>query len=223
LIYLLDDDASKDTLHIKGEKFKYLIKVLRHSVGDMLDFRNKDDIETLHRYKIVDIEPRSVVLSLISSQKSSVVASKKLHIVWCVIDTKSIEKMLPSLNEIGVSDISFVYCDRSQKNFKLDFKRFDRILEASSQQCGRTSKINFDTYKNLDEVLKKFPDIKVFDFTKKVLDETCDFEVVLIGCEGGFSKDEKEMLQSQEVFRLNTPMVLRSESAVFAVAAKILL
>jgi 16S rRNA (uracil1498-N3)-methyltransferase len=46
---------------------------------------------------------------------------------------------------------------------------------------------------------------------------------VLIGCEGGFSKEERELLQTQEVFRLNTEMVLRSESAVVAVAAKILL
>lgn len=56
---------------------------------------------------------------------------------WCVIDIKSIKKVLPMLNELGVSRITFVYCDRSQINIKLDFARFERILEASMQQCGR--------------------------------------------------------------------------------------
>ena len=35
--------------------------------------------------------------------------------------------------------------------------------------------------------------------------------------------NRKEFLSSQDVFRLNTPIVLRSESAVVALASKILL
>jgi len=150
-------------------------------------------------------------------------AKKELHIAWCVIDSKSIEKVLPSLSEIGVGKISFIFCDRSQKNFKLDFKRYERILEASMQQCGRSSYIEFDTYKNIAAFIAAFPDTKVFDFCDRVLENGDDFKRVLIGCEGGFSQNEKELLKAQEVFRLNTPMVLRSESAVMAVASKILL
>lgn len=91
------------------------------------------------------------------------------------------------------------------------------------QQCGRTSYIEFDVYKNLADFMVKFPDTKVFDFTDNVLSGESDFKRVLIGCEGGFSPYEKEFLKSKEVFRLNTPLVLRSESAVVAIASKILL
>jgi 16S rRNA (uracil1498-N3)-methyltransferase len=91
------------------------------------------------------------------------------------------------------------------------------------QQSGRTSIIEFDTYKNIAAFITAFPDTKVFDFTENILSGDSDFRRVLIGCEGGFSKNEKELLKSQEVFRLNTPMVLRSESAVMAVSSKILL
>jgi 16S rRNA (uracil1498-N3)-methyltransferase len=223
LIYIFDENASKQNLVIKGETHKYLVKVRRHSEGDELYFRNKEDIQTLHLYKIVSLEPRALHLELQSSTTQVREAYKELHIAWCVIDAKSVEKVLPSLCEIGVSKISFLFCDRSQKNFKVDFKRYERIVEASMQQSGRTSFMKFDTYKNISSFIKEFPETKVFDFTEKALDEKCDFKQVLIGCEGGFSKDEKEMLITQEVFRLNTPMVLRSESAVMAVASKILL
>ncbi|NOR57039.1 MAG: 16S rRNA (uracil(1498)-N(3))-methyltransferase [Sulfurimonas sp.] len=223
LIYILHDEACEQNLNIKGELHKYLVKVRRHSVGDELNFRNRDDIKILHKYKVVDVESRTLSLDLVSSKEDTTDAKKSLHIAWCVIDTKSIEKVLPSLNEIGVSKISFIYCDRSQKNIKLDFKRFERILEASMQQCGRSSYMEFDSYKSIKEFIREFEDVKVFDFCDKVLDADADFSRVLIGCEGGFSQDERELLKSQESFRLDTPMVLRSESAVMAVASKVLL
>ena len=223
MIYLLLDEKKEEFLTLKGENFKYLVKARRHSVGDEIAIRYKEDLATLHRYFIADIDGRSVSLKLLSSQKSEVESEKKLHIAWCVIDPKSIEKVLPSLSEIGVERISFIACDRSQKNFKLDFKRFERILEASMQQCGRSSYIKFDNYKSIGSFIKEFPDTKVLDFCDNILKEDSNFQRVLIGSEGGFSKSEKEFLNSSDVFRLDTPMVLRSESAAVAIASKILL
>jgi len=91
------------------------------------------------------------------------------------------------------------------------------------QQCGRTKFMEFDIYKNINEFLIKFPQTKVLDFCNNILEDSLEFKTVLIGAEGGFSKEEKELLKSYDVFRLNTPMVLRSESAVMAIASKILL
>ncbi len=223
LIYILHEDAGNSSFKIDGEIYKYLVKVRRHELGDTINFRTKLDLSMLHTYKIVTIDTRSLVVELIASSSNEVKSKKSLHVAWCIIDAKSIEKVLPFLSEIGVEKISFIGCDRSQKNFKLDFKRFERILEASMQQCGRSTLIEFDTYKNVKDFIKEFPHAKIFDFCDNVLQKSVDFETVLIGCEGGFSKAEKELLSSLEVFSLDTPMVLRSESAVVAVASKILL
>ena len=223
MIYILLDESPKQSLTIKGEVFKYLIKVRRHAKGDKINFRHRDDMKTLYSYEIISVDNRSLELNLLDSNIEEVKAKKNLHIGWCMIDTKSIEKVLPSLSEIGVDKISFISCDRSQKNFKADFRRFERILEASMQQCGRSSYIEFDTFKNIEEFIVKYPHAKVFDFCDNVLDDSSDFETVLIGCEGGFSDLERELLKEQDVFRLDTSMVLRSESAVMAVASKILL
>ena len=223
MIFLYNEDAGKKTLKLRGEDHKYLIKVRRHKVGDLLQFRNENDPHTLYTYTITDITPRELFLELQNSEEKRVVPQKHLHIGWCMIDPKSIEKALPSLNEIGVSKISFIYCARSQKNFKPDPKRLHRILKASNQQCGRSSFMEFGIYDNLEDFLKEYPDVKVFDFCERILEEKSGFENVLIGCEGGFSQEEKKLLSQKEVFRLDTPLVLRSESAACAVAAKILL
>jgi len=222
-VYLFNENAGKERFSIKGEDFKYLIKVRRHNVGDELGFRSKEDIKRLHIYRLSEIEPRSAAFELVSSEVFEVKAKQELHIGWCVIDFKSVEKVLPSLNELGVRKISFIYCERSQKNFKPDFKRYERIVEASNQQCGRTEIMEFDTYKNIESFIAAFGDVKVFDFCENILGDSAAFGRVLIGCEGGFSPKEKEFLKNQEVFRLDTPMILRSETAAVAVASKILL
>jgi 16S rRNA (uracil1498-N3)-methyltransferase len=223
LIYILDDEAGSETLHVRGDLHKYLIKVRRHCEGDELSFRARKNIEILHRYRVDIVEPRSAELSLISSKVEEIKSKKNLHVGWCIVDANSIEKVLPSLCEVGVQKISFISCERSQKNFKLDFKRFERIMEASMQQCGRSTYIEFDTCKNVKEFIEKYPETKVFDFCDETLNDYSAIETILVGCEGGFSSKEKELLSKLERFRLDTPMVLRSESAVLAVASKILL
>ena len=67
MIYILDDEAGKETLHVRGDLHKYLIKVRRHKEGDILNFRSRENIEVLHTYKIESVEPRDAELSLISS------------------------------------------------------------------------------------------------------------------------------------------------------------
>ena len=192
-------------------------------MGDTLCFRTRDKSEELHTYEVVSLDARSAVLELISSELKEVKAAKQLHIAWCVIDPKSVEKVLPSLNEIGVARISFVYCARSQKNFKTDLGRYERILETSSQQCGRSKPIAFEVYKTLEAFLQRHPETVVLDFCDEVLGCENEVKTVLIGCEGGFSDDERKKVEKLKRFRLDTPMILRSESAAIAIAAKVLI
>ncbi len=221
--FLFNDEVGKPTLKIKGEEYKYLFKVRRHNVDDTLYFRSTQRPEALYHYKVMDIDGRTASLELLTSEDKAVASTKKLHIAWCVIDPKSVEKVLPSLNEIGVAKISFIYCDRSQKNFKVDLKRYERILHNSSQQCGRSDTMVFETYKNLDTFISEYPDTVMLDFCEQTLG--CDeiIDTVLIGCEGGFSESEREKLQGLKRFRLDTPMILRSESAAMAIASKVLI
>ena len=220
--YLYHTDAKADFITLSGDEHRYIFKVRRHRVDEVIALRNLQD-DFIYLYKIVHIDKKSASLELQNKELLTIKASKSLHIGWCVIDTKSVEKVLASLCEIGVDKITFISCDKSQRNFKADFKRFDRIVEASMQQSGRTSFIEFASSKNIQTFIKDFPDTKVFDFCENTLENSSGFDTVLVGCEGGFSTNEREILKKQESFRLDSPMVLRSESAVMAVASKILL
>lgn len=222
MLYLYHKEASKPQLTLTGDEHRYIFKVRRHKVDDTLYLRNLED-GLLHRYIITHIDKRSVMLELQESQVLEVKAKKSLHIGWCIIDPKSIEKVITLLNEMGVEKITFIYCKRSQRSFKVDFKRLEKILLNSSQQSGRSQMMQLEMAESLEVFLKENPNAKMLNFSENNFISNTKVETIAIGCEGGFHEDEVAFFKPENIIGLDTPLVLKSESAVCAVASKILL
>jgi len=221
VLYLYHKEAGASTLTLTGDDHRYIFKVRRHKAEDTLRLRNLED-SYLYIYEVVSIDKRSVLLSLVSKEILEVKAPRPLHIGWCVIDPKSIEKVLPSLNEMGVEKITFIYCKRSQKSFKLDFKRLEKILINSSQQSGRSVMMQLTMAESLESFLHQNPQSIMLNFSKNRFSANLNIDTVVIGCEGGFDDEERALFSDEKVIGLDTPLILKSESAVCAVAAKLL-
>jgi len=222
MLYLYHKEAGALSLTLEGDDHRYIFKVRRHKEGDTLYLRNLED-GLLHRYFITFMDKRVSNLTLQESTTLEIKAKQPLHIGWCVIDPKSVEKVLPSLNEMGVEKITFIYCKRSQKSFKLDFKRLKKILLNSSQQSGRSQMMQLETAEDLPQFLTDYPKSKMLNFSKNNFMGSTTIETIVIGCEGGFHEDEVALFKAENIVGFDTPLVLRSESAVCAVAAKLLL
>ena len=222
MLYLFHEDAGRASLKLEGDAHRYLFKVRRHKAGDRLHLRNLQD-DRIYRYEISQIDKRTALLTLEDSEILEIKAPKKLHIGWCVIDPKSIEKALPSLNEMGVEKITFIYCDRSQKSFKPDLQRLQKILLGSSQQSGRSKIMQLETAESLDAFLRNNPDAKMLNFSTEHFVGKEETETIVIGCEGGFTPRETALFAPDRIVGFQTPLVLKSESAACAVAAKVLL
>lgn len=221
MIFLFHPLAGQTSIQLEGDAFKHMIKARRQSVGDILLLRREDD-ENNYFYSIDTSSKKEASLSLQKSEKPQAQSLKKLHLGWCMIDPKSIEKVLPSLCEMGVTEISFIYASRSQKNFIIDDKRLERILLNSMQQSGRFHKMLIHSNVTLEDFVNNYPQTVILDFCETALSDE-NFDTVLLGPEGGFNEDEKSLLAKLTVRRLDTPMVLRSETAATAIAAKLLL
>ena len=222
MLYLYHKEAAKPQLTLTGDAHRYIFKVRRHKVDDVLYLRNLED-GLLHAYLVRHIDKRSVMLDLQESSALEIKAKHALHIGWCIIDPKSVEKVLPTLNEIGVEKITFIYCKRSQNSFKLDFKRLEKILLNSSQQSGRSEMMQLDIAKDLEGFLTKYPESKMLNFSENNFVSNINFETIVVGCEGGFHDEEVALFKPENIVGFNTPLVLKSESAVCAVASKLLL
>ena len=220
--YLFHKHASEPTLLLTGNEHRYIFKVRRHREGEVISLRNLVD-EQIYFYKITSLTKKEAHLLLENSKTLQVIAKKKLHLGWCVIDPKSVEKVLPTLNEMGVNAITFIYCERSQKSFKPDFKRLEKILLNSSQQSGRSSLMKLSMANDLNSFLEENKESVMLNFSEQTLNESLNVGTFVVGCEGGFTANEVVQFKSENIMGLNTPLILKSESAVCAVASKLLL
>lgn len=221
--FTYDEFCGENILEIKDEVYNYLIKARRHKIDDEIYFRNLKD-ENLYLYKIALIDKKKAILNLLNSEKKILINNKTLHIGWCVIDPKTVEKYIASLNEMGVDRISFIYSDYSQKNFKINIEKLEKILINSSCQCGRSDIIKLDIYKNLNEFISKNQNVYFLDFSTTLIDEKKDeIKTIVIGCEGGFSNNERENFDKDFIVGFDSNLILRSETAVLAVCSKIIL
>ena len=218
--FILSVDAGKPQLRLSGDDYKYVIKVRRHIVGDSIVFRNPTNLNEEYHYTLESTDGRYAEFVLESQKHVPCESGKKLHIGWCIIDPKTVEKVLPMLTEMGVTKITFIQCHRSQHNFRFDFERFERIMESSIMQCGRTSFIEFGESASLSDFLSAHPSSVILDFGGEALKNDEVFETVVIGCEGGFHESERVLFANHRVRHFNSPMILRSESAAVVVAAR---
>lgn len=221
--FTYDEFCGTNTLEINDETYNYLIKARRHKIDDEIYFRNLKD-ENIYLYKIISIDRKKAILDLILSEKKVLVNEKKLHLGWCVVDPKTIEKYIPSLNEMGVEKITFIYSEFSQKNFKINIEKLEKILINSSSQCGRSDILKLGISKNLDTFTKENENVFFLDFSDVSIDNKNDeIKTLVIGCEGGFSNTEREKFNKDYIVGFNSNLILRSETAIISASSKILL
>ncbi|MDP2851065.1 MAG: 16S rRNA (uracil(1498)-N(3))-methyltransferase [Sulfuricurvum sp.] len=220
--FLLHNDVGTNELSVSGDDYKYLIKVRRHKAGDLIAFRSRERLGEEYRYRLERTDGRNAYFSLQSHHSAPCENERRLHIGWCLVDPKTIEKTLPMLTELGVHKITFIHCRRSQQNFRLDFERFERIMESSIMQCGRTSVIELCETPNVTTFLKNNPESVIFDFGGESLGRDEVIDTVVIGCEGGFDESERKLFSDYRVRLFPSPMILRSETAAVAIASRLL-
>lgn len=216
--FIYNSTAGRDFIEIDGDGFSHL-KALRLGQGKRVDVRNLRDGYS-YIYEITSIDKRKALLELVF--KSLILpVEHKFELAWAVVDPSVIEKSLPSLNELGVGRLNLVYCEFSQRNIKINLERLERILISSSQQCGRNSIMEIVVFNSIDEFLAYKSDVALIDFGGTSLSGYEGKEMLFIGPEGGFSQNERDKIGIK--FALNSPYILRSNSAIIGVASKILI
>src|ERR1700744_5361056 len=120
LFYTPDIDAAKPQYFLSEEESKHCIRVLRLAAGDELQL--VDGKGGFYQASIVDPNPKKTLLQINSVQKEFQKRNHFLHLA--VAPTKNIERMewlLEKATEIGIDEVSFIICQRSERReVKLD-------------------------------------------------------------------------------------------------------
>lgn len=177
---------------------RHIVKVLRHSIGDIMYVTNGDGL--LIQGKITAANPKRCELKIISSEQQSKPRDYYLHVG--IAPTKNIDRyewFLEKATEIGVDRITPLLCERSERKVVKN-DRLEKIIVAAMKQSAQYH------LPVLDE-LQKFTDFinEPFDghrfiahclpnekqSLKSSLNQIKNIQI-LIGPEGDFSENEIE-------------------------------
>jgi len=215
--FLFSEFAGLGTLEITGDGLAHL-RARRVREGERIDVRNLRD-GTNYLYEISALSKRAATLNLVFKSSVIISGASDFSVAWAVCESATIEKCLPQLNEMGVKCLNLVFCEYSQRDTRLNSERFSKIITASCEQCGRDVPLEICIFKDLAELLATHPNIARVDFGGDSFDAFDARFMPLIGPEGGFSEAERALIAKS--YRLNTPNILRSSTAVVAVCAKL--
>lgn len=208
----------KKHYYFNEKDFSHL-KVRRIKTNDLVfcfDITNNVEVEL----KIIQTNPYIGILNKII--KKIDYASYPITCFLAVIKKANFELAAEKLNELNIKRIVPFYSHYSQKNYQLDFSRLEKIIDNSNKQSNRLEGIEITKpieFIELENSLKNY-DNCFFAHIDKDLNPTIELDLknqsiaYLIGPEGGFSKDEIDLLLKMKVNGLKlTSTILKSETA----------
>ena len=211
MVFSYHINSGDNRIIINGDEYRHLFKARRHKINEIIPFRNLKD-GYLYFYIVKSVNRKEAILELVKSEFNENRPKKEFHLGWCIIDFKTILKTIPTLNEIGVTKISFIYCDRSQRNFKIDLEKLQRVLILSCMQNGRSNLMEIEILNSIND-FRKYGEFTAIHFSKD--NYLGDSKRVLIGAEGGFT--ENELNSFKDIKGLDS-FILKSETAVIVVS-----
>lgn len=217
--FVYHENAGIEQITLDGEAYTHAIKARRAKANDRVNVSNLND-GFIYSYRLDEIGRKDARLELAEKTQLDLPSLKEMVVGWGMVEPKIVEKTLPMLNELGVKTLGLVRLDYSQGNFKYDTHRMKRILINSCQQCGRMELMEIIEYKSLDHWLKIYPKSAWVNFGGRAV-EASEASAFLIGPEGGFSQNECKILASNLCWGIESPFILRSESAIMSISAKI--
>lgn len=216
--FLYHENSGAPQISLQDSSLHYICNVRRFRVGDSIKLSNMKDNFLFH-YRIESKLKKEIILNL-KYKEAAPKANFGAHIIQGIIDHNEFYKNLPLLNELMVSKITLFYADFSQKQFRFNINRIDKILISSCMQCARVHKMDIEFMPNLDSILDIYPHSMAFDFNNEVKNDIFkNCKSFIIGPEGGFSLRERKLLEGKS-FALNHNLILKSSTASVFIAAK---
>lgn len=195
------DNIEADFYQFTEQESKHLVRVLRKKTGDTIMVT--DGKGHLFTTAIIDDHPKRATVQ-IQEKKYFAPSNRNIHIA--IAPTKNndrIEWFIEKAVEIGVSEISFIECDNSERS-KIKIERFEKVAISALKQSNQYHLPRLNDVIGFNDFCSKCcSNVKLVahcesDTEKRTLNTFQDLSDVclLIGPEGDFTPIEIETSKS---------------------------
>jgi len=167
-------------------------------------------------------------------EKQGFIPKNKIHLYISIIKKDNLELVIEKATELGVSKVTPIISERSEKK-GFNIERAKKIAIEASEQCGRADIPEIGEVASLESVLESNGEIIIFDpsstsplatlLAKERGTENYKLRStnLFIGPEGGWSPKELEIFKQKkaQVYSFG-PLILRAETVAIVALSKII-
>lgn len=207
----------------KPELLNQWLKVLRFKPGQQLVLFDGQRHDRL--YKIVEINSDEVKLELITEFERKLPA-RDIYLFWSLLKKDKNDWVLQKCTELGVSHFVPLLASRSEKT-GFNIERATKIITEAAEQCGRSDIPTVREPLKPEVVINQYSDkVQLLICEQRSGDEKSNVAAgsededpigVLVGPEGGWTDEEKQLFISNKLGHLDLhDFTLRAETACVA-------
>ena len=214
-------------IYIKEKQHHFLKNVLRVKLNDVINVF--DGITGEWRSKVISISKDKTALK-IEKKIREFETQPDIWLIFAPIKLFRLNIIIQKAVELGVS--KFVPCKTEFSNFdKLNYTNLELNAIEAAQQCERIDIPKIEKIINLDAIIKELPNDRaivfcdesdtnlpsIYDEVRLNLNNYSKWSVI-IGPEGGFSNEERDLIKKQKnVLRVTLgSRILRSDTAAIS-------
>lgn len=235
--FVNDEQWIKDEVIITDDDYHHMTRVMRMKIGDKVICNHPTGKSAT--CQINAINDKEVMLTVIDYLDETTELPVKVTIAQGLPKRDKLEFVLQKGTELGASRFLPFEAARSvtkwnKKKGKSRLKRFRKIVKEASEQSHRQLLPEVDEPKSIAQLIEASDgyDVKIVAYEEEAKTNELktafdslghgDKMIVCIGPEGGFSKDEIELLKEHgfQSVRLG-PRILRTETASLYVLASL--
>ncbi len=230
--FVFQDLNINDQITISGEDAHHIIRVLRYQTGDVIYISDGANTESIGVILDIDMQGPRVKLKIIEKNKVKSI-SPYITLFQGLPKGEKFDWILQKNTEIGVSKFIPIITQRTVVNIspsKLGHRkaRWGKIVKEAAKQCMRMDIPKIDDVLSFDLALQEIQNYSLciipWENEKEIslrhiikdMNENKGISkiAVLIGPEGGFSKDEVEKAKAAGAIPVSLgPRILRTETA----------
>ena len=238
--FVEENQIENDKINIIGEDVKHISSVLRMQKGEQILIGSKETLET-YLTEIEQIEKEKVVAKIIEKYDTQTESNVEIDLYQGLPKADKMELIIQKTTEIGVSKVTPVDMVRcivklDEKDAKKKIERWQKVAEGAAKQSKR-SKIpeikNKIKIKDLENIISQYDafivayeeenEVTLKQELKKLKEQEKYKIGILVGPEGGITKEEIEKLTSYnaKVVTLGK-RILRTETAPIVLTSNII-
>jgi len=224
-IYLPAPVFLNNQISITDEKAHYLASVLRCGKGDcLIIFDGKGNC---FRTTIVTADKREVVAEVAEKIPCNLESDLNITLVQGLLKGEKMDMVIQKTTELGVKEILPVISGRSQLRDTKKIARWRKIAEEASRQSGRSivpvvhETVEFDNFLSAHDsihglVFYEEGGVGLTEAVSSLIPRHSSF-FVLIGPEGGFTKEEITLAKEKGLIVASLgKRILRAETAAIS-------